>query len=325
MTGGSVRLSLDMLRAAVSRLTRASDPGESARALAEAWGEAEASLQQLAGSGTLRGQDLLRELRGRNYLTLREAHAIVDLGGLADRVASGHQPSASEVDGAREMFQAIIAAVERRGPPAAAATATAPATGELPPLPPTMPAPVRRLTFGRWAWALGALLIVGGGGVAAWAMMREPAELRRGRAAYAAGDRLGARNAFAATSGRYPKLAEPLIYLGRISREEGDLASAREYLRRAISLQPGNPLGHRELGGVLLASGRPDLARSFYERAIRLDPADRTAQGYMGCTLMRLGQVPLAQRFLTRAGPGPWSACAALVPLAPAPAFPPTR
>lgn len=321
MTGSS-RLSLDMLRASIARFERATDPAETATALTEAWEGAESALQQLAGTGALRGQDLLRELRARNYLTLREAHALVDLGGLAERVGAGHQPTREERDSARTMCATIVAVLERRGPPAASATAH-PAE-ELPPLPSLPPGPpARRNLMGRVVIGGALLALVGGGAWTVWAMQREPGELRRGRAAYAAGDRLGARNAFSAASGRYPSLAEPLIYLGRISREDGDLASAREYLRRAITLEPGNPLGHRELGSVLLASGRPDLARSFYERAIRLDPEDKTAQGYMGCTLMRLGQVPVAQRFLARAGAGPWSACATLVPAVAPPAAPP--
>ncbi|MBL8960672.1 MAG: tetratricopeptide repeat protein [Gemmatimonadetes bacterium] len=321
MTGSS-RLSLDMLRASIARFERATDPAETAAALADAWDGTEAALQHLAGTTALRGQELLRELRARNYLTLREAHAIVDLGGLAERVGAGHQPTQAEREGAREMYATITAVLERRGPPGPSATAD-PAPQPLPELPlPPSGGPARRNVMGRVMVGVALLALVGAGGWVVWAMQREPAELRRGRAAYAAGDRLGARNAFSAASGRYPRLAEPLIYLGRISREEGDLASAREYLRRAIVIEPANPLGHRELGSVLLASGRPDLARSFYERAIRLDPEDKTAQGYMGCALMRLGQVPVAQRFLARAGAGPWSACATLLPPAPPPATP---
>ncbi len=318
----TTRLSLDLLRAAVGRLDRIAAPSEGASALTEAWEAAEGALQHLAGSSTLRGQELLRELRGRNVLSLAEAHAIVDLGGLAERVAAGHTPSPGELENARGMFATILGALDRRGTPMPAPTAT-PVGNTSPPPPPPLPEAntTRPNWLGRAVVAMVLLLVVGGGAWGIWALQREPGELRRGRAAYAAGDRLGARNAFAAVSGRYPGLAEPLIYLGRISREEGDLASAREHLRRAVALEPANPLGHRELAAVLLASGRPDLARSFYERAIRLDPADRTAQGYMGCTLMRLGQVPLAQRFLARAGDGPWMQCAApvMVPAPPPP------
>ena len=322
MTGSS-RLSLDMLRASIARFERATDPAETAAALADAWEGAESALQHLAGTGALRGQELLRELRARNYLTLREAHAVVELGGLAERVGAGHEPTRQERESARDMGATIVAVLERRGPPAPSATAHADAE-PLPSLPSSPPeAAPRRNVMGRAVIGVVLLALVGGGAWATWALQREPAEMRRGRAAYASGDRLGARNAFSAASGRFPKLAEPLVYLGRISREEGDLASAREYLRRAITLEPANPLGHRELGSVLLASGRPDLARSFYERAIRLDPEDKTAQGYMGCALMRLGQVPVAQRFIARAGAGPWSACATLVPQAAPPTAPP--
>ncbi len=323
MSAGTPRRSIDLLRASIGRVDRATNPGEAGEALLEAWQGAESAMQQLAGSTVLRGQDLIRELRGRDLLSLSEAHAFVELGTIADRVQAGHEPAIGELAAARAKLETILGVVERRGSPRVASAASAPE-----PIPVHAPdvqavdiTPSRRNVAGR-VIVVGALLaMVGVGGWLAWSMTREPSELRRGRAAYAAGDRLTARNEFSAASGRYPARAEPLIYLGRISREEGDLMAARDLLRRAVALEPANPLGHRELASVMLASGRPDLARSFYERAIRLDQADRTAQGYMGCTLVQLGRPDLARRFLARAGQGPWSACA--VPVAPPP--PPTR
>lgn len=318
MTGPSARLSMDLLRAAVARLDRSANPSEAGAALREAWTAAEEALQRLAGSGTLTGQALLRELRGRDLLSLTEAHAIVDLGALAEKVGAGHAPTTPEIDAARQSFASVLQVIERRGgprPQAAPATSAEPAPAPVIDVPPT----ARRNILGRVLVGAAVVAVVGGATWAAWAFQREPAELRRGRASYAAGDRLTARNAFSAASGRHPELAEPLIYLGRISREEGDLPSAREYLRRAIALEPANPLGHRELAGVLLASGRPDVARPFYERAIRLAPEDRTALGYMGCTLMQLGRPDLAQRFLSRAGQGPWGGCVPAPVVAPAP------
>jgi Flp pilus assembly protein TadD len=135
--------------------------------------------------------------------------------------------------------------------------------------------------------------------------------MEEGIAAYQAGQRVVARMAFEKALGEDPSDARPLIYLGRLSREEGDLATARRLLEQAVQRAPDNALTHRELGSALLADGQPELARRFYVRALTLDTNDRLAQGYLGCSLARLGRTDEAQRWLDRAGPGDWMACAA--------------
>lgn len=312
-----VRAALDEARAAADRLEQTGNPGEMAQCVADASRHATVALQRLAGTSALGGQDLLRELRQRNLISLAQAHAMVDLGSLAERVNAPEYVVTPRdvtdvrhaVDELRHVGGEVLGTSPRTTPAAESTPAMAPSA-------PDVAAPSRNM-LGRVLLGLLLLAVVGGGGWGIWAWQREPGELRRGRAAYAAGDRPTARNAFAALTGREPQLAEPYIYLGRMSREDGDMASAREYLRKAVALAPGNYLTHRELASVLLASGRPDLARSFYERAIRINPTDQTALGFMGCTMARLGRPDVAQRFLSRAGAGPWVQCAQMAPVAP--------
>src|SRR5262245_51236370 len=116
-----------MLRASIGRVDRATSPAEAAEALIEAWQGAESAMQQLAGSTVLRGQDLVRELRGRDLLSLSEAHAFVELGTVADRVQGGHEPAVGELAAARAKLETILGVIERRGTARAAAPSSAPA------------------------------------------------------------------------------------------------------------------------------------------------------------------------------------------------------
>lgn len=326
----AARTALDAARSSVEQLEGAATPEDAAASLIEAWTAAEQVLQAMAGTTALTGQPLLRELRQRDLLTLGEAHTLIDFGALAERVrAADYAPTQKDRDTARAGLDELEHVVERGGsvharsstPPPRASQAPAPDTVVLA----HVPTSARSTNLmGRAIVAIAAVAILGGAGYAVFAMRGGPDDLARGRAAYAAGDHLTARNVFEAAAGKHPELAEPHLYLGRMAREAGNLPLANEELRRAISLEPSNYLGHRELGSLLLLTQRPDLARSFYERAIRLNPEDKTSLGYMGCTLIQLGRADLAQRFLARAGAGPWTAC---VPLAPppmaAPAAPP--
>ena len=324
----AARTALDAARAAVDQLDTTVSPDDAAARLFECWASVEQSLQAMAGTSALTGQPLLRELRQRDLLTLAEAHALIDFGSLAERArAADYVPAARDRDTARAAVDQLTRVVDRGGPAASRpATPASRSTSPLLPREESVPPHDTPASSGNWlgrTMAAGAaLVLIAGAGYAAFAFGREPSDLRRGRAAYAAGDHLTARSAFAAVAGEYPKLAEPHLYLGRMAREAGDMGSANGELRQAVALEPSNYAAHRELAALLLVTGRPDLARAFYERAIRLNPEDRTSLGYMGCTMVQLGRADLAQRFFSRAGAGPWGACAAMAPPAD-PAQPP--
>jgi Flp pilus assembly protein TadD len=165
--------------------------------------------------------------------------------------------------------------------------------------------------------AVCVLLIAGAaGGWFAYSQRTVASAFDDGVAAYQRGAREVARIAFANAARTEPADERPLIFLGRLAREEGNLASARRFLDAAIKVAPTSPLALREMGAVLLADGNPELARRFYVRALQLDPTDRLAQGFLGCALHRLGRPDEAQRWTDRAGPGDWTPCLA----APAPA-----
>ncbi len=317
-------------RAPFERLTRGVDGAESADALREAWRVTEEALRTLAGTTALSGIVLVRELRQRNLLSLDEAHALVDFQAAAERATSDdYVPTPSDgaaAASARDRLLSALAREETRPTPDATPYSgpISPASGipsnSPPPFgPATLPA-ARRNWLGVGLVLLAVVAVVSVGGFYALQMSREPSDLRVGREAFAAGDRLSAKNAFSAAAGANPSLAEPHIYLGRMARDEGDLATASAELRRAVEVEPTNPLAHRELAAYLLASGQLELARTFYQRAIQLDPTDKVALGWMACTLHRMGRQDLAARFLDRAGVGGWQGCLTAV----APAFGPS-
>jgi tetratricopeptide (TPR) repeat protein len=130
-----------------------------------------------------------------------------------------------------------------------------------------------------------------------------------GIAAMNSGQRETARGEFAKAVKDNPNAPTPHVFLARISRDEGDLASARAELDTALRLDPKNAIALREMGLVLFASKQYDLARRFFVRAVQSNPQDRAAQGYLGCALMRLGRGQEGSNFINKAGTGPWQTC----------------
>ena len=293
-------------------------------------------MRSLIGSASLSGQPLIREVRQRELLTLDQAHALVEFSAAHDRAQrTDHRPSATDIGAARTGYQQLEAALRQERaapmPPPAAGAAPAAAVAAAPEAP-AFPGAGRRRGFPLIA-LIGLLLLLGaiGAGIYYFTAARGGGALQQGIAAYSAGNRTAARNAFAQAAREDPKDARPHIYLGRMARDEGDATSAVRELQTAIQLEPQNAVGQREMGAHLLAQATAqinsgnlpaalqslNLARSFYVRAVQLDPNDKSAQGYLGCVLMRLGRVQEANNFMQRAGPGAWTSCTPLPTLAP--------
>ena len=68
--------------------------------------------------------------------------------------------------------------------------------------------------------------------------------------------------------------------------------------RRAVELDPGNPLSHLSLGIALRAERRPDEATSVYREAARLSPSGLGIAYGLGSSLAMLGNLPEAERAL---------------------------
>ncbi|MDQ3673229.1 MAG: tetratricopeptide repeat protein [Gemmatimonadota bacterium] len=143
--------------------------------------------------------------------------------------------------------------------------------------------------------------------------------LAAGVEAMQAGQRERARGEFAKAARDNPDVAAPHVFLARLSREEGDLGSARAQLDTALRLEPRNAVALREMGLILFASRQYDLARRFFVRAVQANPEDKAAQGYLGCSMMRLNRMDEGRKWITNAGSGPWTACLQPVTATPPP------
>ena len=320
---------LDRVRPVVAGLTRNRPNEELATDLGHAWELTEVALRALLGGTTVAGQALVREVRQRELITIEQAHALVNFHAAKDRAElPGYQVAAGDVSAAREAIAALdhalggtvvgAPALETAPlpPPRAAAPAGAAADWTAPPVAASRG---RGLPAGAII-GLVALLVVALALGAWWALTQRGPSIEEARQLYAQGQREQARLAFSSIAQDDTSLAEPHVFLGRIAREQGELATAQSELSRAIQLEPRNATALREMGSLMLATNNPELARRFYIRAIEINAGDRVAMGYLGCALMRLGRPEDGARFLDRAGAGDWSACRTQ---APAPGAPP--
>ena len=163
--------------------------------------------------------------------------------------------------------------------------------------------------------ALVVLLLAAIGGYALFARRSSPErQMNEAISAMQSGRREAARGAFSEVARDHPDLATPHIFLSRMSREEGDLVTARRELETAIRLDPKNPVALREMGLILFSAGNYELSRRFFVRALQANPEDKASMGYLGCALSRLNRFDEAQKFISRAGPGSWSTCLTPVP-----------
>ena len=322
MTAASVPSALDV-RAALHAARFVFSP-ESHAPVPEVWAHAQQVLRAVTMRPELSGQALIAEARRIGALALSDAHLLVALTTLAD---ASDQPAHEASDDAllpdawAALERAVSWASASAPPPLEPLRAAPPLTAPPMTAPPVMSSPPasRRWPVARVVGVVLAMLAVG---AAVWGVRTTRADrsYRAGVDAYRRGAREVARTAFAKAAQQRPGDVRALVYLGRMLREDGEMARARTLLTTAVRRDPTNALATRELASAMLADGQPDLARRFYVRALQLNPTDRMAQGFLGCALFRLQRVDEARKWAARAGEGEWSRCG--VPTSTAPSTP---
>ena len=101
----SAHAALDAARPAVARLDSVRGPEDLAADLIDIWSAVEAALKSLAGTTSLAGQSLIREVRQRQLIDFDQANALADLQAVHDRLQStSYRPSDSHVGAARAAF-----------------------------------------------------------------------------------------------------------------------------------------------------------------------------------------------------------------------------
>jgi tetratricopeptide (TPR) repeat protein len=335
-------------RRILSHLDRARGPEDAAADIIELWNSTEKALRALVGQADIGGQQLVRVARQGEIITLDQAHSLLEFLAARDRVnRTSYTPTPGDTEAARTGFNAMEGAASG-GAAATAESSYAPASPYAPPVAGRVPymrdqstqsaqAAVPKPNVlpyeGAAASAAGAyseadartprstplwlkigiplllLLLIVGGYFIFGARKTPQSSLNAGITAMQNGQRETARQDFAQAAREDEKLADPHIFLARLSREDGDLATARQHLDEALRIEPRNHVALREMGLIMFASRNYDVARRFFVRAAAADSTDRAALGYLGCTLTRLNRTVEAAKFLNRAGNGVWSAC----------------
>jgi tetratricopeptide (TPR) repeat protein len=307
-------------RPLVARVDISQNPEEIAADLLDIWNAVEVALRALLGGSALGGQPLVQELRQRNMISIEQAHALLDFLAARDRVKrTEYRPTSADIEVARTAYTRLDEGLRAEAASAGASTTAAPAAAPVGASGTGAPTPVPPPRRSRIPWLpIGALLLVLIAAGAAWYFFEgggPSAAMRRGTEAYRGGRLAFARTEFQDAANARPEDAMPHIWLGRVARDQGDLATAGREISRAVQLEPRNYQAHRELGSYFLTLRNYDAARRSFVRALELQPRDRTSMGYLGCSLIRLGRLDEGQRFLTRAGQGPWMACAPQAPM----------
>lgn len=340
------RVALERMRGDVpDQHERPEAPVTMAVRASDAWKGVEQVLRALTGRGELAGQALLSEARRLDVLDMEGTHALLALREWVERtLAPGSAaqmltlaPTEAEKDVARNalaVLDRVVGSSQNAAPsvappppfvrPDPPVVASAPASTFGPPTggsfvraaAPVAPAqfePAKSSRPGALIMSVIAVVIVLGG-AGAWFALKDriggaSTATDEGAAAYARGSKEAARLAFVQALEKNPNDVRALTYLGRISRELGNLATARMYLETALRIDDKNALALREFGSALLADQQPELARRFYVRAVAANPSDRVAQGFLGCALMRLDRSEEGLKWMARAGTGEWTAC----------------
>jgi DNA-binding winged helix-turn-helix (wHTH) protein/tetratricopeptide (TPR) repeat protein len=97
-----------------------------------------------------------------------------------------------------------------------------------------------------------------------------------------------------------PDLAEPHLRLATLSNIEGDAAAGERHLRRAIALDPVNPLVLGFAASAAAGQGRLDEAVDLQRRAVAADPLSQVARYNLASFLYLAGRYADAQDELRR-------------------------
>jgi Flp pilus assembly protein TadD len=103
-----------------------------------------------------------------------------------------------------------------------------------------------------------------------------------------------AASCFESVTQKYPRHAESIQFLGVIEYQLQNVEEAIELIKKAISIQPTNPIFHSNLGYALRDLGAPEDALQAYGRAIELKPDYALAHCNRATVLQELGKLEQA-------------------------------
>jgi tetratricopeptide (TPR) repeat protein len=249
----------------------------------------------------IRPDEVLNEVRQHDLITIELAAALHHLFELRQRITGGATPSDADVVHAVSVVDLLEEEVGRvRAAPAPASeTLLDEQIHEVPSdTHRTVQRPDRRtLTVVGAAALLLVLIFVGvrlfsGSGAS---------EMDQGIALFRSGAYADAAHHFYRYAERNPRDATPHLYLARIHRRLGRPDLAGPALQEAMRLSPDDAAVHRELGFLLMDTGRYDVSVERFRTAVSMD--ENSPEGWMGLVLAlrRAGRPGEAERVLARA------------------------
>lgn len=145
---------------------------------------------------------------------------------------------------------------------------------------PAHPAPTRRLSLSTRLLVTGLVAI----GVVSWALPYLSQHAAAAAVDQASRGRLTQATASARTAGRLdPLAADPLITLALVQTQQQQREAARATLDKAVRLQPSNYVVYYQMGLLTLNSfGRKAEAARWFRRALALNPLDPVIRRQLG-------------------------------------------
>jgi tetratricopeptide (TPR) repeat protein len=246
-------------------------------------------------------EGVVSELRQRDRLSIELAAAVHDLMNARRRLVQSGVAAPQDAELAVRTVDRVEA--EIRAPATAARPverAAVPADATEPMEAAPVPGPGGRGRRGSWVVA-GVILLLFLLIVIWWAARRQGDEVEKGAALFRRGAYREAAAHFQKQVTAHPNDVTARLYLARIYRRERDFSRAAEQLKAGLAVAPEDAALQRELGFLLLDTGRPDAAVSRFRSAVL---ADSTApDGWVGLvrSLRATGQTAAAERVLARA------------------------
>lgn len=253
----------------------------------------------------LRSDEVLGELRQHDLITMEAAAGVHHLFQIRDRLTAGRSALPADAGQAAQVADLLEAELSRPTlvPPSVQETRPEGETrldGEVRDVPPPRGRLGERRTLtvaGAAATLILVLLLLsrwlGGAGGSA--------EMEQGIALFRSGAYADAAHHFYRYAQRNPDEATPHLYLARIHRRLGRPELAGPALQEAMRLAPEDAAVHRELGFLLIDTGRFDVAVERFRAAVSMD--SESPEGWLGLVLAlrRDGRAAEAERVLARA------------------------
>jgi tetratricopeptide (TPR) repeat protein len=223
----------------------------------------------------LRSDAVLAELRRNERLPMRVAAAVHELLDTRVRLERGGTPDPDDAARAVHVTDALERAIrgaDLHAPPPREVVDDE--VHEVPAAREWRSSPIVPLAAGAGALLLTVVLLV-------WVLGgRGPDHMEQGIALFRTGAYSEAAHHFWRHAQDNPGDATPHLYLARIHRRMDRPELAAEAIREAQQRAPDDPAVHRELGFLLLDTGRADVAVERFRQAIDLEPD--SSEGWVG-------------------------------------------